>query len=163
MKFLAGLGLLATVAFVKADDSDDVHFLTQLVNDYKLHTGEYASFIRTAKSIPNQFSSLAVQVATYTDDSYTTLLDKDNMDIDDLEDFASEFPWYTRLDVGGDGSDDEGSASGAGSGSTTSGSSSETSDGSDSDSEDSSSSTDGVRALVAPLGAVLGAVGIALL
>lgn len=147
-----------SVSVVKAADSDDVEFLTNLVNDYKSHTGEYASFLRTAKSIPDALTSLAVEVATYTDDSYTTMLDDDNIDVDSLEDFATELPWYSRLKDDEDDSDDESTAS-TGSQSSTK-SSSESSSGSSTSSE---SSTDGVNMLVAPVGALLGAAAVALL
>lgn len=159
MKFLVGLGLLSTISMVNADQ--DVEFLTKLVNDYKDHTGDYFNFIRTAKSVPNQFSALATQVGTYTDDSYTTMLN--SVDIEPLEEFATEFPWYSsRLEVADD--DDSDKSSEADSEATTSGSSSESSEssGDDSDSE-SESSTGGVGSLAAPVGAVLGAIGVALL
>lgn len=161
MKFLVGLGLLSTISMVNADQ--DVDFLTKLVNDYKDHTGDYFNFIRTAKSVPNQFSALATQVGTYTDDSYTTMLN--SVDIEPLEEFATEFPWYSsRLEAADDSDDDSDKTSEADSEATTSGSSSESSEssGDDSDSE-SESSTGGVGSLAAPVGAVLGAIGVALL
>lgn len=169
MKLLVGLALLSAIGFVKADhdldhdhDDDDVQFLTKLVNDYKDHTKDYLQFVRTASSVPDQFSSLALEVATYTDDSYTTLLD--DVDIDPLESFASEFPWHTRLeaDDSDDDSDDESSGSANAAAASTSGSDSSESSASDSD-DDSSSSSDGAGSLVAPVGAVLGAIGVALL
>lgn len=156
------LSLLAALcaSVVKAADSDDVEFLTNLVNDYKSNTAEYASFLRTASSIPGALTSLALQVATYTDDSYTTLLEDDDIDVDSLEDFATELPWYSRIaHDDSDDSDDESSSSSGSSGSSSSSSSS----GSSSAASSSATSTDGVNMLVAPAGAFLAAAAVALL
>lgn len=143
IKFLA---LLSTIALVK---SDDVDFLTGLVNDYKSHTKDYLNFIQTADSVPAALTSLAIQVATYTDDSYTTLLDDDDINVSSLKAFATELPWYSRLED----EDEEASETGSDSKSTGSASSSSAASSSESDS--------GVSKL--SVGALLGLAGIALL
>ncbi|CAH6722653.1 repressed By RIM101 protein 2 [[Candida] jaroonii] len=143
IKFLA---LLSTIALVK---SDDVDFLTGLVNDYKSHTADYLKFIQTADSVPAALTSLAVQVATYTDDSYTTLLADSDINVSSLKAFATELPWYSRIEED-DGSDSD------------SDSKSDSSSSSSSSSAASSSEADsGVAKL--GVGALLGLAGIALL
>lgn len=84
-------------------DSLDVEFFTKFVEDVKSNYGQYAQFIVTTDiSVPKQFTSLAKQVATYTDDSYTTLLNDPDFDINELEEFATNFGWYSsRLEVSG--------------------------------------------------------------
>ena len=57
---------------------------------------------------------------TYTDDSYTTLLNDDSLNVSNLEAYATSLPWYSRIqaDAGGKGSA-SGSASGSGSAKST--------------------------------------------
>ncbi|KAK6459017.1 Seripauperin and TIP1 family-domain-containing protein [Scheffersomyces xylosifermentans] len=85
------------VAAAKAADASDVAFLTALVNDLNSHKKDYINYIQTAKNIPAEVSTLAIKVVTYTDDSYTTMLDDPNIDVSSLENFATNLPWYTRV------------------------------------------------------------------
>ncbi|CAH2350338.1 repressed By RIM101 protein 2 [[Candida] railenensis] len=179
--------LVATLAAsVKAANSEDVAFLTALVSDYKGHGSDYLNFFGTASDVPGALSSLAQQVRTYKDDSYTTLLDNSDINIGELESYATNLPWYTRvasaagitgdLAAGETGSGSgsasaTGSGSGSGSGSAaasvTSAVSSATADSSSSASASSSagstSSGGAVSAAYAPLGVVLGAAAVALM
>lgn len=150
------IALLSAIVLVKAADADDVDFLTNLVNDYKSNTGDYADFIRTASSVPAVISSLALDVATYTDDSYTTMLDDDGLDIDSLEDFATELPWYSsRLLREGGAETAETAETGAETGSSSTAASSSAAETSD--------SGNGAGSVILSTGAVLGAVAVALL
>lgn len=143
MKFASLASVLALAASgVKAANSDDVEFLTKLVSDYDSHKTQYLAFARTA-SAPSELTELATQVATYKDDSYTTLLDNSEYDISALKNFATELPWYSRLEASG-----------------SSGSSSESGS---SDSSKSTSAGGAGSAMVAPVGAALGAFALALL
>ena len=96
---------------------------------------------------------------TYTDDSYTTLLNDDSLNVSNLEAYATSLPWYSRIqaDAGG---------SGSGSGSAKSTASAEKSSGSSASASSNaggSSSKGGVSELVAPVGAVVGALAVALM
>ncbi|KAK6453914.1 Seripauperin and TIP1 family-domain-containing protein [Scheffersomyces xylosifermentans] len=90
-------------------DSSEVEFLTRLVNDVRSHVTQYVQFIGTATvSVPQQFTSLARVIQTYTDDSYTTLLKDESIDFTQLEQFATDLPWYNRLaGTGTEGTADE--------------------------------------------------------
>lgn len=140
---------LLLLSSVYSADSQDVEFLTNLVQDYNQNTGPYGSFLATASDVPSELTHLASLVGTYTDDSYTTMLDDDQIEIEPLESFASELPWHQRLQDGGSGS-----GNGSSSSSTSTGSSSST---------DSSSADAGVGSLVAPIGGILGCLCVGLL
>lgn len=75
----------------------EVQFLTVLVGDYKSNRKDYVDFIRSAASVPPEVTLLALQVATYTDDSYTTMLANSDLNVATLRSFATRLPWYTRL------------------------------------------------------------------
>lgn len=84
------------LAVVQAVDQSDIAFVTALVSDYKSNPKEYINFIQTAQDVPAQVTHLAIKAATYTDDSYTTLLE--TMDVSSLEAYASTaLPWYSRI------------------------------------------------------------------
>ncbi|KAK6205025.1 Seripauperin and TIP1 family-domain-containing protein [Scheffersomyces amazonensis] len=94
--------LLFTSFFVsisQAADQSDVNFLTAFVGDFKDHRGEYILYLATATNVPPEVTSLALEIATYTDDSYTTILDDPEIDISSLEAFATNLPWYTRIEA----------------------------------------------------------------
>lgn len=140
---LAALGMAA--------DQSEVDFLTALVSDYDSHMTEYFNFIRTATGYPPELTRLAIEIRTYTDDSYTTLLD-DGLNGDALMSYATNLPWYSR--VAAAAGQDGGSGSGSsGSASADSGSSHASSD----------SATGGSGKYVAPAGALVGAAAILLL
>ncbi|KAK6460057.1 Seripauperin and TIP1 family-domain-containing protein [Scheffersomyces coipomensis] len=97
--------LVSSVLFglTKAADSSDAAFLTAFVGDFNSNKKEYIQFIATATGVPAVVTSLALEVATYTDDSYTTLLDDPNINVSSLEAFATNLPWYTRIVAEADG------------------------------------------------------------
>lgn len=93
--------LLAIAApLAAAADASDVEFLTALVTDFKALPRSYFDFLATANP-PPELTSLALQVQTYTDDLYTTLLDANNVNVGELRSFASKLPWALRLDQQG--------------------------------------------------------------
>lgn len=145
MKFstVASLFTLA-VSGVQADKSEEINFLTALVDDYNDHKKEYLNFAKTAKDAPPDLTKLALQVKTYTDDSYTTLINNDDIHVLSLMDFATELPWYSRLDKDAPASSGGGSSKSSSKGSL-------------------SSSSGGVGSVVAPVGAVLGAAALILM
>ncbi|CAD1808421.1 Seripauperin and TIP1 family protein [Candida parapsilosis] len=111
--------LAAVMSSVRAADQSDVQFLTALVGDYQDHKTEYIRFFGTANDVPGALSTLATQVLTYTDTSYTTLLDDNNLDIGQLESYATNIPWYTRIEAaagGSGGSGDSGDSTTSGGG-----------------------------------------------
>ncbi|KAI5967493.1 TIR3 [Candida margitis] len=126
MKFshtlITTLATIISTAF--AADQSDVQFLTALVGDYQEHRTDYIKFFGTADDVPGVLSTLATQVLTYTDTSYTTLLDNNNLNIGELESYATNIPWYTRIESAAGGS----GGSGGSSGSSSSGGSDESSD-----------------------------------
>lgn len=98
MKFSSVLTACAfAVSSAQAAASSDVQFLTALVSDYDNNKKQYFSFIRTAKDVPPDLTSLARDVVTYKDNSYTTLLDDSKINVASLRSFATELPWYSRL------------------------------------------------------------------
>lgn len=98
MKFSSVASLAALSTAVLAADQADVNFLTALVGDYDDNKKEYLKFIQTAKDVPAVLTKLALKVVTYTDDSYTTLLDGTDIDVTSLMSYATELPWYSRLE-----------------------------------------------------------------
>lgn len=153
------LSLLLSSLVASEAASSDVQFLTALVGDYQDHKTDYIKFFATAKDVPGDLSTLATKVLTYTDDSYTTLLNDDSLNVSNLEAYATSLPWYSRIqaDAGGKGS---------GSGSAKSTASAEKSSGSSASASSTaggSSSKGGVSELVAPVGAVVGALAVALM
>lgn len=94
-----------SLGVVRAVDSSDVAFFTALVEDLKSNQGQYMSFVMTANSIPPQVTSLAMRIRTYTDDAYTTLLQDTRYDVTSLQDFATELPWYSRIQAQAYGTD----------------------------------------------------------
>ncbi|CUM64400.1 uncharacterized protein PRCAT00002003001 [Priceomyces carsonii] len=107
-----------------AADSSDIAFITKLVSDAKAHAKDYLGYVQTASSVPAEFTSLAKEVMTYKDDSYTTLIS--DINVNQLESFASKLPWATRLDLGGGSSGGSSSESGSESSSGSSASTSST-------------------------------------
>lgn len=99
-------GLLAVAHAV---DQSDIAFVTALVSDYKANPKQYINFIQTAENVPAEVTHLAIQAATYTDDSYTTLLN--TLDVTSLENYASSaLPWYSRIASAAAAGDDSGSS-----------------------------------------------------
>jgi len=83
-------------------DSSEVEFVTRFVNDAKAHLSEYVAYIETGTaSVPSGLTSLAKQVQTYTDDSYTSLFDDGAINVSQLETFAEALPWYSQRIIAG--------------------------------------------------------------
>ncbi|EEQ41440.1 hypothetical protein EJF18_70025 [Clavispora lusitaniae] len=144
---LVSAGAIA-VSSAAAADSSEVQFLTAFVGDFQSNKKDYLGFIKTAENVPPQLTSLAIKVATYKDDSYTTLLDNSQVNVPQLMSFATELPWYSRIEA-------EAGISAKGS---------STKDHSSSSASSSSSSSKGAGAsMIAPAGAVLGAAALLLL
>ena len=124
------------VASAHAANSEQVAFLTALVEDFKDHKGDYLK-----------------QVGTYKDDSYTTLLDDSAINVGSLSSFATNLPWYTRIasEVGISDAD-----SGSKSSKAESSSASKTS-------SESSSTSGGAGKMALPVGAIVGAAAVALM
>lgn len=97
--------LALTASLALAANEGDVAFLTALVTDFKANPKSYIDFLATANP-PAELTLLAFQVQTYTDDSYTTLLDDSNVDVGELKSFALKLPWALRLDTGNGGGGD---------------------------------------------------------
>lgn len=97
---MSSLVFLALVSCVAADD-----FLTKLVLDIKANPKDYLNYVQTATaSIPDDLTPLALQVRTYTDDSYTTLVDSGEKS--QLLAFMTGLPWYSSRILGETGADD---------------------------------------------------------
>lgn len=159
-----------SAGLANAVESQDVAFLTALVSDFSANKKEYLNFLATA-SFPGEITSLAKEVGTYTDDSYTTLLKDSSLDILSLESYATNFPWYTRLaseahfTMSGalDNSASEAASVSVSASETSSGSKSSASSSSSSSSASSSSASNaGGSLLYCSSGAVLGALALAL-
>lgn len=170
-------------------DADDT-FITALVSDYANHQTQYFSFLMTATGYPSDLTKLALEVTKYTDDGYTTLLDSSQ--VDELRSYVTNFPWYSsRLEAvatatgsgsestadsdssaaAGSGASSGASAtSGSGSGSASASSGSKSASSSKAASSSAASSSAGSSsaggagaAVIAPVGAILGAAALVLL
>ncbi|RLV95481.1 hypothetical protein JA1_001024 [Spathaspora sp. JA1] len=102
---------LATAAQAATPSPQDVEFLTALVHDFQDHKTQYFQFFATATAVPADLAPLATHVLTYTDDSYTTLLQETSINIPHLQSYVTKLPWHTRIqfDAGaaGEGTDHE--------------------------------------------------------
>ncbi|KAK6198571.1 Seripauperin and TIP1 family-domain-containing protein [Scheffersomyces amazonensis] len=77
-------------------DSSELAFLTRFVGDAKSHLPDYIGYLQTATvSVPTGLTALAIQVQTYTNDAYTTLLSEAGINVSQLESFATGLPWYS--------------------------------------------------------------------
>lgn len=135
------------VSSTAAANLGDVEFLTVLVGDFDNHKAEYLLFLRTADNVPAQLTSLALKVVTYTDDSYTTLLDNSDINVTQLKSFATELPWYSRISAEAEGASVASAASSSSSSSQTS----------------STGSSGSGTSMMALAGALIGAVAVLLL
>lgn len=108
MQFTSFLLLSAGLLGVATAD-DDVAFLTKFVSDVKANPRDYLNFLQTATGVPPGITQLAMQVRTYRDDSYTTLVNSKQLGL--IESFATGLPWYSLRLAGADA--DAGSGSGA--------------------------------------------------
>ncbi|RCK62848.1 hypothetical protein Cantr_09460 [Candida viswanathii] len=185
MKFTTSFSLAALFASLVASadvPQSQIDFFTALVGDYQDHKTEYIRYFATAQDVPDQLKTIATQVLTYTDDSYTTLLENESLNVPELESYATELPWYSRLEeaAGGDASgaasasetgSGSGSASatrsGSASGSATSNAASASESGSSSATSSASATTTSAagnaNGIIAPVGAALGALAVALM
>lgn len=164
---LAGALLAATA---KAADASEAAFLTAFVSDFNENKKSYIGFLATAKDVPSVVTKLAQEISTYTDDSYTTLLDQSGLDINSLQDYATNLPWYSRIQAAAGGS--AGGSTGGSDmtdGPSTEAASSEASSKASSSAKSasstkaSSSSSGGAAPFYAPAGVVFGAIAVALM
>jgi cobalamin biosynthesis Mg chelatase CobN len=162
---------IVSVASAQTVAESDVQFFTALVSDLKANLGSYIDFMGTAKNIPPAITKYAKPLQTYTDDSYTTLLENSDVNVASLRAFASELPWYSKIEeaAAAGASDDASATEASGSGLITS-ASSKTSESSKSSaaassgsSEASSSSKAAGSALYAPVGGAIAVAAIAML
>ncbi|CAI8510036.1 Temperature shock-inducible protein 1 [Pichia kudriavzevii] len=72
------LSIATLLATTKAEDSEKV-----LEHDLKHHKSEYVSYVEAHTELESAFS----RIDTYTDDSFTTILD--------LSSFVVNLPWYS--------------------------------------------------------------------
>ncbi|KAI3404580.1 TIR3 [Candida oxycetoniae] len=158
------VALLVTSVSAAADQSD-IDFFTALVGDYQAHKTDYVKYFATAQGVPAVLSTIATQVLTYTDDSYTTLLDNPSLSIAELESYATNIPWYTRIEAAGAANGgSSGAASDSHSASSATGSSATRNTAASTSTSTSTSTANGGSArMAAPIGAALGALAIALL
>lgn len=156
---LAGALMAATA---KAADASQAAFLTAFVSDFNENKKSYIGFLATAKDVPSVVTQLAQQISTYTDDSYTTLLDKSGLDFTSLQNYATNLPWYSRIADGGSGAGSDSGSTGPSTEAANSASSASAS-GSQSSSHASSSSSAGAASFYAPAGVALGAIAVALM
>ncbi|CCE79819.1 Piso0_002910 [Millerozyma farinosa CBS 7064] len=154
MQFTSVLAILAAAVAAAAQslDSSQMDFLTKLVDDVRGNQNQYMKYIKTGGDYPKDFTSLAMQVRTYKDDSYTTLLKSESINMGELSSFVGKLPWADRVEGSGSGS----SASETGSKGSSSSSSS-------SSAKSSSSSKADAAAVLAPAGLSFAALVAALL
>lgn len=154
MQFTSVLAILAAAVAAAAQSLDlsQMDFLTKLVDDVRGNQNQYMKYIKTGGDYPKDFTSLAMQVRTYKDDSYTTLLKSESINMGELLSFVGKLPWADRVEGSGSGS----SASETGSKGSSSLSSS-------SSAKSSSSSKADAAAVLAPAGLSFAALVAALL
>ncbi|RCK59461.1 hypothetical protein Cantr_07451 [Candida viswanathii] len=173
MKFTTSFSLAALFASLVASadvPQSQIDFFTALVGDYQDHKTEYIRYFATAQDVPDQLKTIATQVLTYTDDSYTTLLENESLNVPELESYATELPWYSRLEEAAGGAASA-SATGRGSGSASASATSKAASASGSGSSSATSSASATttsaagnaNGIIAPVGAALGALAVALM
>lgn len=91
--------VVSSEAASTTDIQQDIQFLTVLVGDFKSNGRSYVDFIRTAQNVPPELTLLALQIQTYTDNAYTTMLNNPNLNVASLRSFATGLPWYTRIEL----------------------------------------------------------------
>lgn len=91
------IATLCCVVPAMSADAADVNFVTAFMSDYNDHKRQYISYFATAATYPKDVSALALQAVTYTDDSYTTLLDDAKINVQSIVSFATNLPWYPRI------------------------------------------------------------------
>lgn len=89
---------LALVQCAQGADSSHVAFLTAVVSDYSANKPEYIGYFATASSYPPEMTALALAAIKYTDNSYTTMLDNNEVGIASISSFATELPWFSRIE-----------------------------------------------------------------
>lgn len=156
MQFTSVLAILAAAITAAAQSLDlsEMDFLTKLVDDVRSNQNQYMKYIKTGGDYPKDFTSLAMQVRTYKDDSYTTLLKSESVNMQELLSFVGKLPWANRV---------EGSGSGSSASETGSKGSSSLSSSSSSSAKSSSSSKADAAAVLAPAGLSFAALVAALL
>ena len=81
-------------------EKSDVKFLTKLVGDVLRHDLDYVRYYATGSLAP-QATSLISRLSSYTDDSYTTLIDNSQIQVDSLRSIVTWLPWGSRIQSGG--------------------------------------------------------------
>ncbi|GEQ68758.1 hypothetical protein JCM33374_g2426 [Metschnikowia sp. JCM 33374] len=99
MKLDTIFGLTAFAALVTAGTKEEIELFTAVVSDYSSRKGQYIDYFMTVRSVPSGLTQLVLKVATYTDDSYTSLIGDSSIDIVPLVSFVTELPWYTRIEA----------------------------------------------------------------
>ncbi|CAI5756194.1 unnamed protein product [Candida verbasci] len=82
------------------NSQQQVELFTKIVSDIKLHPSDYINLFRTGDvAIPINLLGQVGQITTYTDDSYTTMIE--NSDIrNNLDNLATQLPWYNQRIAG---------------------------------------------------------------
>lgn len=94
---LAVVAALAASTQAADEWTTEIPFITAFVADLKGNINDYLGLIASGSSIPPVLLSLYQEISSYTDDSYTTLIESD-FPITALQGFVTGLPWYeTRL------------------------------------------------------------------
>ncbi|ODV74740.1 SRP1/TIP1 family protein CYBJADRAFT_161237 [Cyberlindnera jadinii NRRL Y-1542] len=89
--------ILALLPVALAQD-DTAEQLNAIVSDLAQHSSEYLQQVASGNIPPAELLSLAQQVQTYTDDSYTTLYSE--VDMGEVTSYVTGLPWYSsRLET----------------------------------------------------------------
>lgn len=101
------LGLLTCISLfssrVLAKDVPqlDIDFFSVLLDDFRSQGTEYVGYVATASGVdvPSEMTSLILNGGMFTDDSFTTWLTRDDVNVDNLRAVATQLPWYSRIET----------------------------------------------------------------
>lgn len=83
--------LLSVAAMIASANAEDL--VVAMFNDIHSNLGQYASLASTESSAMAQFIPLYAQAQTYTDESYTTLVN--SALYQSISEFVTALPWYS--------------------------------------------------------------------
>lgn len=96
---ISASALVAAASAATSYDASEIAFITALVGDLQANKNEYLMYVATALGIPAEVTTVALEVQQYTDTSYTTLLEQQNINVAEFQSFAQALPWYTRIEA----------------------------------------------------------------
>ncbi|RKP30551.1 hypothetical protein METBISCDRAFT_23195 [Metschnikowia bicuspidata] len=95
---LTCISLFSSTVLAKDVPQLDIQFFSVVLQDFQSLGLDYIGYIGTASNVPPEMTSLVLNGATYTDNSFTDFLTRDDVDVNNLRSVATQFPWYSRIE-----------------------------------------------------------------